>query len=79
MEGRPSARSKVPQQTPSPAQAQTPPVEVVLTQAREGLAIAITDADRWAKDHGNLLTLVRGSSKSGHFDIHAVRKHKAYW
>lgn len=56
-----------------------PPVEAVLTQAREGLGIAITDADRWAKDQGNLLTLVRGSSKSGHFDIRAVRKHKAYW
>lgn len=64
---------------PSPAQAQTPPVEVVLTQAEEGLAIAITDADRWAKVQGNLLTLVRVSSKSGHFDIRAVRKHKAYW
>lgn len=31
-------------------------MEVVLTQAGEGLAIAITDADRWAKDQGNLLT-----------------------
>lgn len=81
VEGRPTPGARHLSRLPSPAQAQTPqaPVEAVLTQAREGLAIAITDADRWAKDQGNLLTLVRGSSKSGHFDIRAVRKHKAYW
>lgn len=79
MEGRPSARSEASLQTPKPCPGPDPSCGGRPDSGRGGPSHSHYRCRQMGEDQGNLLTLVRGSSKSGHFDIRAVRKHKAYW